>query len=93
MSEQTEVREPVKWFAQQMELQLSANDHKGGWNKCEYDYLINRLEEEIEELRALEGIPDISTAQVIREAADVANFAMMIADNARRFSKVGESSD
>ena len=28
------VREPVAWFATQMEEGLKANDHKGGWRAC-----------------------------------------------------------
>jgi len=78
------VREPVSWFAEQMEAKLRENDHKGGWEDCDYEYLANRLEEEVEELRALEGDPDVKGEKIIRECADIANFAMMIADNIRR---------
>jgi len=89
MSEQTEVREPVKWFAEQMEQQLKANDHKGGWEGCTFYYLEKRLNEEVKELVDATKFED-----VIREVTDVANFAMMIADNARRLAeKAGESSE
>ena len=74
------VREPVSWFAQQMESKLIKNDHKVGWRHMTYRDLQRRIKDELEELyKAIfwgEG-------NVISEAADVANFCMMIADNWR----------
>ncbi|MBB6672602.1 hypothetical protein [Cohnella nanjingensis] len=80
------IREPVQWFAEQMEQTLRRNDHKGGWGACSDAYLWGKLEEEIEELRQhyprydrpgeLDGIA--------RDASDVANIVMMLADNACR---------
>ncbi|MFF2528553.1 hypothetical protein ACFVS2_06520 [Brevibacillus sp. NPDC058079] len=80
------MREQVQWFAEQMESKLKENDHKGGWLECDYEYLIARLREESLELRvSLESaITDEDILEVIRESVDVANFAMMIADKARR---------
>jgi len=88
-------REPVLWFAGAMERKLRANDHKGGWRQCELGYLSKRLHEEANELsrvlRALkhekqkvrhDGLHD-HAREVVAEAADVANFAMMIADQVR----------
>jgi len=93
------LRPEVQWFAEQMEKRLGVNDHKGGWDHCDDDYLFIRLQEETEELRDYLFIrpyltlecPDCHHRQVaenntddidelIAEAADVANFAMMIAD-------------
>lgn len=75
------LREEVLWFAERMELKLKANDHKGHWSGEGYKYLLQRLKEEVSELEnALEHMP---SAIVIDEAADVANFAMMLADNHR----------
>ncbi len=73
-----ELREPVRRFAETMEQRLRANDHKGGWTRCEVLWLLGRLREEVEELEReiLRGEP----AAIVHEAADVANFAMMIAD-------------
>jgi len=80
-----QVREPVRWFAEQMEEKLRANDHKPHWSIAHPDYLIHRLFQEANELwRAMEG--ELTADEVIKEAADVANFAMMIADNARRIN-------
>ncbi len=69
----------IAGFFQAMVAKLDANSHKRGWEHCEYQYLSMRLTQEREELRrAIErGAP---VEEVIREAADVANFAMMVAD-------------
>jgi len=71
-------RPEVKAFADAMEAKLKANDHKGGWNNCgtSMQYLFDRLLEETEELEV--AVHDKNS--VLEEAADVANFAMMIAD-------------
>lgn len=89
------VRPVVQWFAEQMEAKLKANDHKTGWLKDEPESLLKRLNHERKELanaiawRAVdvgrsadEGVKfiDVSNEAIIKEAADVANFAMMIAD-------------
>ena len=47
-----ELRPIVKWFAEQMELQLRANDWKGGWDDCPLAYLNGRLREETVEDRS-----------------------------------------
>ena len=64
-------------FAGEMQRQLNENAHKGSWRRCTNRYLLNRLRQELGELRRAvkEG------KNIVEEAADVANFAMMIADN------------
>ena len=76
------LRPAVQWFAEQMEQQLRANDRKGGWSRETWRWLLDRLLDEAHELEAacLSG----EGASIIREAGDLANFAMMIADNAIR---------
>ena len=78
------LRPEVQWFAEQMERTLRKNDHKGGWQVDSSGALLTRLKEETEELQAalIQG-QDIAPEYSIKEAADVANFAMMLADNAR----------
>lgn len=79
-----DTRPEVQWFAKQMESKLQANDHKQHWSKCHPDYLIHRLYQEANELwRAIEQKK--TAHEVIQEAADVANFAMMLADVAERW--------
>jgi NTP pyrophosphatase (non-canonical NTP hydrolase) len=66
-------------FAEEMESKLKANDHKGGWRNDSPWALLERLREEEEELAT--AIARCASPEEIRaEAANVANFAMMIAD-------------
>ena len=79
-------RHEVRWFAGQMEAKLKANDHKGGWNRCELMYLWARAHEELGEV--VGALMQEKTAdEIIKECADVANMVMMIADNVRQGAK------
>jgi len=89
ISEQTGIREEVLRFALKMEEKLKDNDHKGGWNSSSISYLMSGMDREIEELSYAVGQEgQIYTrkdrANIVSECADVANFAMMLADNAVR---------
>jgi NTP pyrophosphatase (non-canonical NTP hydrolase) len=75
------IREEVSWFADEMETRLQANDWKGGWKNCDLPLLFARMIEEAGELSA--AMHGIEEGDILKEAADVANFAMMIADVAR----------
>jgi NTP pyrophosphatase (non-canonical NTP hydrolase) len=76
-----EIRKEVLIFAEDMEQKLRENDYKGGWKNCEVSFLIGAIEKELGELK--EVVKNGEFAKIIREAADVANFAMMIADQVR----------
>lgn len=73
-------------FMLAMAERLDANAHKGGWRDETWQWLRDRLREESNELGAAccwpTGQPTTNAyrARIRREAADVANFAMMIAD-------------
>jgi NTP pyrophosphatase (non-canonical NTP hydrolase) len=88
------LRPAVAWFAEQMELKLRENDHKGGWEDCDIAWLCKRIADERGELKraisrrdkswgSVTGFGEEETKRVIREAADVGAFAMMIADNVK----------
>ena len=79
------LRPCVEWFAQQMERVLRQNDYKGGWDDMEFEDLMERLREETEELEEC----GLHTRKAVKEAADVANFAMMIALLHRPVAKQG----
>jgi NTP pyrophosphatase (non-canonical NTP hydrolase) len=82
------VQKCVKEFALEMEKKLKANEHKPGWSDCEMTHLFRRLEEELRELiRAIATLEDCN--KVISEAADVANFAMMVADRYKMLRSQG----
>ncbi len=72
------LREPLQRFATLMEETLRKHDDRGGWENCREVWLLQRLREETLELEDAMGRGQSS---VPSEAADVANFAMMIADN------------
>jgi hypothetical protein len=66
-----------------MERKLSEHDDRNGWlydcdDAGEDEVLMDRLLEEVEEMTDSDG-----DDEMINEAADVANFAMMIAERAR----------
>ena len=86
------MRKSVKWFAEGMEEVLKENDWKDHWSSFGLNYLYGRLNEEVGELES--SIPpseDLLTPRaldvIIKECHDVANFAHMIADNARRLKE------
>lgn len=70
------LRPEVAAFAALMEQRLRENDHKPGWKEDDPRELYERLDEEAGELDYALAIRD----GIAKEAADVANFAMMIAD-------------
>lgn len=91
------IRKEVQWFAEQMEKKLRENDDReSGWNRCSYGFLLKRIKEELEELHNQFGLfgvengyqPRSKTGRIIDEAADVANFAMMIADNVKKEKEI-----
>lgn len=41
-----------------MELELRKHDHKGGWQNCTYEYLLDGIERETKELRECFWYPD-----------------------------------
>jgi hypothetical protein len=96
LSEMTErvtmddVRPEVKWMAIEMEKTLRKNDHKGGWQDCSIEYLYAgffhesvELDDEIYGM----GTDRMDYDRIIAEAVDAANYAMMIADVARKLKQ------
>lgn len=80
-----DVRKKLELFRLAMARKLDENAHKGGWEEEKISYFFERLIEESVELRdaiiEFRRHPDASRAkEVLGEAADVANFALMIAD-------------
>lgn len=78
----------VTMFAEAMKDGLDVNEHKGGWEDCSEEFLIAKLAEEFAEF--VQAVKGEESAEAIREeAADLANVAMMLADNCGAFD-VGE---
>lgn len=78
MNNQIPLCATVQQFAAEMQNKLDENCHKGGWHDCTWHYLRKRLREETAELEI--AVASRDKKRIVREAADVANFAMMIAD-------------
>lgn len=75
-------RRAVERFALGMERKLRQNDYKGGWKQMSVDEMLERLDEEVEELKkALHPMRKENPQRVFKEAVDIANFCMFIADN------------
>ena len=86
-------------FAQTMQVKLDKNKYKEcstmnphsegrKWNHCGFFWLLDRLREETMELEeALRQEPNRNYDAIMKEAADVGNFAMMIHDNAENLLK------
>lgn len=85
MRNMSNLRKEVQWFAEEMENKLASKDgqHPEGWQGDSTIALFKKLERKVEDL----GETSIADGESVKRlAVDVANFAMMIADNARKFT-------
>ncbi|KHF33430.1 hypothetical protein [Paenibacillus sp. USDA918EY] len=69
-------RPEVAEFSKQMEKQLQANEHKGGWENYTNQFLRNELEKNFRKLMRCS-----SHDEYRRRCANIANFAMMLSEN------------
>lgn len=97
----THPHEGVEWFKEEMAAKFEENSHKRGWDDMDPFYGLQRIKQEVDELETeLEEIhyqedsatydeeEYANTAEaIIQEAADVANFALMIAYRYRHSRK------
>lgn len=67
----------IRRFVDAMKYKLRKNAHKGRWESYDHDKALALLEKEVDELR--EALREGNMVEIMLEAADVANFAMMIA--------------
>lgn len=74
------IRPEVAAFAQAMEEKLRQNDHKTHWREYPVGNLMGWMVEKTDELRREVYSERPDSERVKQEAADVANFALMIAD-------------
>jgi NTP pyrophosphatase (non-canonical NTP hydrolase) len=92
----------VKRFALTMQQKLDKNKYKEcdemnpdgtgrKWDKCSFEWLLYRLREETLELEKAIRC-GYGREEIMDEAADVGNFAMMIHDNAIELNKPTEES-
>lgn len=74
-------RNEVFDFARDMETQLKANEHKSGWAKESDKFLFNMMDRNLAALQRELSKEDINKYEITIRCANIANFAMMIADN------------
>ncbi|QEG13582.1 hypothetical protein MARVELLAND_51 [Bacillus phage vB_BspM_MarvelLand] len=78
-----EVRPAVAWFAAKMEEELKKNDFKKSWYACDPRFLQDRMERKAacfeDNVRHLGMAINSPQVAVVKEAADIANYAMMVA--------------
>ena len=72
------LRPEVAAFAAIMEAELRKHDDRPGWKNEDVQWLFSRLKDESTEL--IKAIHTKGPISIGREAADVANFCLMIAD-------------
>lgn len=69
----------VNAFSRIMKMKLHENMHKGSWEKCTFDYLRSRIDDEIKEFD--KAIEEGRYSDAMIEGGDVGNFFAMIGDN------------
>lgn len=75
----------IKRFFDAMIFKLAKNAHKGKWEGADFPRIRAHLQNEISELD--EAIKSGNMVEIILEAADVGNFALILADIAIRDAK------
>lgn len=74
----------LRWFMKKMGEKLTENERKWKvkpWPKKSLEHLFMRVNEEVKELNDALNSSFWDKEAIVRECADVANFAMMIAKN------------
>lgn len=69
----------IKRFVDAMVYKLKKNAHKGRWEGLTVDDILKKLVGEYQELHDAIYVEGGNTVETLLEAADVANFAMIIA--------------
>lgn len=81
-NEMQEYEPEIKQLVDAMRYKLRKNAHKGRWEDLDVPGALKRLREEVDELE--EALSRDSQIEIILEAADVANFALMIVNIAAK---------
>lgn len=68
-------------FAHDMEKQLKVNDHKGGWGREHHQFLVQRIGYNLKKLSEEFAKEDRDKYEITIRCANIANYAMMIANN------------
>ena len=79
------IRQSLQHFVEKMEIELIANDHKGGWLDSDENFLLDELDRHNKKLDELVnkdgfGIGAYDDMEVQKRCVNIANFAMMVSD-------------
>jgi fructosamine-3-kinase len=74
-------RKVVREFGFDMEAQLKANEHKGGWSKEHWEFFTRKIQKNFDKLINELEKGDKDKYEITILCANLANFSMMIADN------------
>lgn len=77
----TEIRKELEEFSVRQEFVLQENDIKQHWSRCTQDYLNSKLQKSAHKLQ--NAVCSNDCGAVIKYSVDVANYCMMLADNAK----------
>lgn len=81
------IRPEIMAFAEAMETTLRKHDHKGGWEECRLNYLMDGVHRELKEADEEWDVKNFrgNYLRVSEELVDVANFCMMFWGNTQRY--------
>jgi hypothetical protein len=80
-----EIEEDLRFFQDAMRYKLEKNAHKGRWERLDIANALLLLKQEVDELE--ESIAKGNNVEIIMESADVANFAMICAVIATKYTQ------
>jgi hypothetical protein len=83
MTDMSTVDDRLGWFIEKMRSKLSESKNlsKGDWRTASENYFVKRIDDEVVELKIeLFDVARPDPEKIIKECADVANFAFMLAD-------------
>lgn len=83
MTDMNTINERLDVFVARMREKLSEpkNLAKGDWREADENYLVGRIDDEVRELKIeLFDVDRPVPERIIKECADIANFAFMLAD-------------
>lgn len=78
-----EIEKRLTWFMDRMRAKMAEpkNLAKGDWRESDEYYCLQRMEQELDELKTeLFDVARPVPERIIKECSDVANFAFMLAD-------------
>jgi len=83
MTDMSTVDDRLGWFIEKMRSKLSESKNlsKMDWRTAPENYFVKRIDDEVDELKTeLFDVARTDPERIIKECADVANFAFMLAD-------------